>query len=159
MASREERIMELEREVRKKNLVIKRMEDKENEGIAETSDEIKRILEKITVEIDTEKDLKEWRKRNKNNNSGKCQILKGSNIWIDQDCLKKIQERKILVEQMKEARKNGDRVYIKYNKLVVDTEPKNVAPSNTLKRTVADSLLEGSSLEQELTRITRTRAA
>lgn len=48
-------------------------------------------------------------------------MLKGTDIWIDEDFPKKVQEeRKVLIQQMKEARKKGYRTQLRYNKLIIN---------------------------------------
>ncbi|KAK4884065.1 hypothetical protein RN001_000336 [Aquatica leii] len=48
--------------------------------------------------------------------------LKGTKIYITEDFPKKIQEeRKFLIEKMKEARQEGNRAYVVYNKLIINS--------------------------------------
>lgn len=176
VTKQEERIIDLEREVRKKNIIIKGVEDKENEKETETREKIKRVLKKIEVGCDTDADLEEVRRlgrykegkirpilikvtreNTRTNIFKNAKLLHGTNVWINQDYPKTIQEeRKILVEQMKEARRQGYRASIKYNKLIVDKETRKVELGGGTKRSILERSPEGNSLEEQFRKITRT---
>lgn len=69
---------------------------------------------------------------------------------------KKVQEeQKILVDKLREARRNGLRAFIRYNKLVIDrNEPRGEFYSP--KRTGLERPPDGDFLDEQLRRITRT---
>lgn len=73
--------------------------------------------------------------------------LKGTNIWINNDYSKKVQEERTkLVKHVKEARGKGERAFLKYNKLVINGKEytldefgsKGRGRTGTIKRTLAD---------------------
>lgn len=64
------------------------------------------------------------------------------------DLPKKVQEeRKILVGRMKDARRNGLRVFIGYNKFIIDKD-EHRGESKSVKRTVLEKSPGGDSLEE-----------
>lgn len=139
--AQDRKIVWLEREIRRKNIVIRGVEDKDKEKGEETMCEMITVIQKLGVQINKEEidevkrigSYKEDRQRpilakltsgNKKweilNNTTK---LKGTNIWIDEDYTKEtMEERKRLIPIMKEAREQGHRAYLKHNKLVIDNE-------------------------------------
>lgn len=185
-----ERIDSLEREVRKKNLVIRGIKDKEGEKDSETEEKISAIIQKIGVNFDTKEDLDEVRRIGKYNpqkirpvliklsresTRGKIlrntKALKGSDIWIDEDYPKQVQEeRRRLIPHMKEARERGYRARLRYNKLIVngviyradkmekegETDGGSGSGSSGLKRTVNERSPEGDKAVDQLRKITRT---
>lgn len=136
------RIEFIEREIRKKNLVMQGVEEEVGEEESETTEKIITVLKKIGTEIDKDKDLEEAKRIGIYKAGGSRPIiiklvkhskkmeilknaknLKGSKIWINEDYPKEIQEeRKQLIPRMKEARQKGCMAQIKYNKLVINNE-------------------------------------
>lgn len=186
----EERINNLEREVRKKNVVMKGVIDEESEKQSDTGVKISAVLRKIGVDLNVEQDLDEARRIGRFNPQKKrpilikltkestrmtilknAKLLKGTDIWIDEDYPKEIQEeRRILITQMKEAREKGHKAQVKYNKLIVDgevyraneleskvrTEEEAESGSTRLKRTVYERSPEGDKFVEQLRKISRT---
>lgn len=140
--TQEERILQLEREVRKKNIVINGVEDVENEDESEREDKVSTLINKIGVEINMREDIDEIIRVGKYSREKKRPILvklnkermrtkilqstknlKGTKIWINEDYPRDVRvERKMLVHQMKEARNKGCRAQIRYNKLIINDE-------------------------------------
>ncbi|KAK5644937.1 hypothetical protein RI129_006237 [Pyrocoelia pectoralis] len=138
----DKRIEFLEREGRKKNLVIMGVADKEGEGEKEMLDKITLLMSNIGVEMDKEIELEDYIRLGKFREAGtrpiliklrkfskKMEILKhaknlkGTDIWINEDYTKEVQEeRKKLIPMMKEARSKGHKALIKYNKLIINNE-------------------------------------
>ncbi|KAF2881117.1 hypothetical protein ILUMI_25065, partial [Ignelater luminosus] len=64
--------------------------------------------------------------------------LRNTNIWIEEDLPKKIQEeRKELVAKMKEARQKRFKAFLRYDKLLVEGEEENNVANTSQKRTNA----------------------
>jgi hypothetical protein len=93
--------------------------------------------------------------------------LKNTNIWIDEDYPKEIQEvRRRLIPEMKEARSKGYRAQIRYDKLILNKETHRAnhsgqeetsrTGSNSHKRTINERSPEGSKFEDQLRKISRT---
>lgn len=190
VAKQEERLEKLEREIRRKNIVVKGITDNENESEAETAEKIYTVLHKIGPNIDMKVDIDEIRRIGNYKKEGKRPILvkltkdsmrstilntknlKGTEIWIDEDYPKNIQEeRKLLIPQMKEARQRGYKAYIRYNKLIVNNEVaggikqytrqgsgknEEEKESTSHKRTANERSPEGDALEEQIRKITRT---
>lgn len=192
VVKQEERIQHLEREVRKKNLIIKGIVDGEGEDENETRDKIVAVVQKIGVDIDVKGDVDEVRRIGKYRPQQKRPILvkltkestrrtvlknakklKGTDIWIDEDYPREVQEeRRRLMPRMKEARENGCKAIVKYNKLIINGEVHTAeelkegrevermsefgSGSNSLKRTVFERSPEGDKFEEQLRKISRT---
>lgn len=184
----EKRLDELEKEMKLKNLIIKGIKDRENESYQETALHTKTLLEKIGILVDFETDVEESRRLGRyiptrtrpillklNKVSKKREILsktkqlKGTDIWIEQDYSKKVQEqRKALVPQLKEARQNGCRAYLKYDKLIVNNEVYHAGNlengeqdvDNTIKenykRTINDRSPENYQRDEQMRKIRNT---
>lgn len=176
-----ERIEALEREIRRNNIVIQGIEDENEEGQEETENKIKIMLNKIGVEINMEKDIVEVNrlgayKPNKDRPisvkirkwSKKMEIcrnaknLKGTNIWIGDDFSKKVQEeRKALIPHLKEARKQGHKALLMYNKLMVNGEAykledlEETTAQKDNKRTASERSPGNEEQNQQLRKITR----
>ena len=107
------RIEMLEREIRKNNIVIQGVVDKDEEGPEEVKEKVQGLLAQMGVEIDAEKEIMEIVRLGKFKIGKKRPILvklqkwskkleivrqtknlKGSDFWIDDDYPKKIQEEK-----------------------------------------------------------------
>lgn len=136
----EEKMNSLEREVRRKNLIIRGIEDKDKEASEETREKVVKVMETLGVQIDAKYDIDDIRRMGKSRNGIERPILlrlttgnkkdeiikqsnklKGTDIWIDEDYPKEIiEERKLLFPKLKEARQKGYKAFIKYNKLVVN---------------------------------------
>lgn len=134
------KIANLEREIRKKNLIFKGIMEDEKEDFELTKHKTIKICESLGVPIKPEFDVDQVRRIGKQipgkprpillqltttNKKfeilGKTKGLRGSNIWIDEDYPKEIQEeRKILVSEMKEAWKKGEKAQLRYNKLIIN---------------------------------------
>lgn len=138
----EQRMEILEREIRRKNLVIKGICDDENEEKIKTEMKVETMLQKIGVKIDQKTDIDEVRRIGRYQTETKRPILlklmkeskrteilskakglKGTEIWIDQDYPKEVQkERKELIPQLIEARQKGYMAQLRYNKLIINKE-------------------------------------
>ncbi|KAK4874587.1 hypothetical protein RN001_013947 [Aquatica leii] len=138
----EGKIINLEREVRKKNIVIKGVTDEENENENELRAKLQTIIQKISMNIDIKADTDQARRIGGYSKDKKRPIhvkltkestklailqnakkLKESDIWIDQDYTKKTQEeRRRLIPQLKEARKKGFKAQLKFNMLIVNDQ-------------------------------------
>lgn len=136
------RIEFLEREVRKKNLVITGVTDEEAEGEKEMLDKVALVMNNIEVGMDEERDLEDCIRLGRYKEAGtrpiliklrkfskKMEILKqaknlkNTKIGINEDYTKEVQEeRKKLIPIMKEARAKGQKAMIKYNKLIINNE-------------------------------------
>lgn len=133
-------IESLDRELRRKNLVIKGVNDKEDEKREETKEETEKILQKIGVNIDMKTEIdeikrlgryKEGRQRpilmklttgnSKMRVLQKTKELKGTNVWIEEDYTKETQEeRRRLIPHLKEARRQGLKAQLRYDKLLIE---------------------------------------
>ena len=138
----ETRIQFMEKEMRKKNLIIKGVADTHKEGTKDTEEKINKIMEKMGLDVRSSKDIdvtmrigkyredkarpilvKLTRECTKINILKKSATLKGSDIWIDEDYPKDIQiERNKLLPILKEARSSGQNAYLKYDKLIINNE-------------------------------------
>lgn len=138
--NQEFKIAALERETKRKNIIIRGVEDKENESRDETTKVSAQIVQKLGVTINKEVDIDEAKRIGKYKADGQRPIvlklttgtkkaeilrnskgLKGSKIWLDEDYTKEVQEeRKILIPQLKEAREKGNKAQLKYNKLIIN---------------------------------------
>ncbi|KAK9889453.1 hypothetical protein WA026_004721 [Henosepilachna vigintioctopunctata] len=97
------RIVKLERTIRTKNIIIKRIIDEElgRYKVNRTRPVLVKLL-KENKKIKIMKNAKQ---------------LKGTEISIDEDLQKNVQEeRRALIPQLKEARNKGHKAIIKYNK-------------------------------------------
>ncbi|KAF2886635.1 hypothetical protein ILUMI_19538 [Ignelater luminosus] len=132
----------LERELRRKNLVLKNLEDKDNKDNNETKGKALKLINAMGIKMNSEQVIDEIRRMEKPKpgttrpilleltiGSKKFEILKQSNklkrtnIWIDEDCPKDvIEERKALIPQLKKARQRECKASIKYNKLIINNE-------------------------------------
>lgn len=189
----EKRIELLEREVRRKNLVVKGVVDEEREGETDTQEKIVSVLQKIGVGIDVNNEVEEIRRigryearrtrpiliklvtfNKKQEVLKNATKLKGSDIWINEDYPREIQEeRRKLFPKLKQAREKGYRAHIRYNKLIIDnkasesedmrrdshqaaiTEGERDA-SHSIKRTVSERSPGESPLEKQLNKIAKT---
>ena len=177
----DKRLEYLEREVRKKNIIIKGIVEEKEEEERETKEKIKRILNKLDVEIDLEKETDGIRRIGKYKKEGKRPIivkqqqkkktkimkqaskLKGTNIWIDGDFTRKVQEqRRLLIPHLKEARNKGYKADLKYNYLKINGERYEIGDleieekENEKKRKVGERSNFGDSLNEQLKKITKT---
>lgn len=190
VAQQEGRITYLERETRKNNIIIKGVVDEENENTNKTEEKVANIIQKIGTDINVKEDLEQTRRIGKYikdkkrpilvkviRGNKKVQILqnarklKGTDIWIDEDYTKEVvEERKMLIPHMKEARNKGHRAQLKYNKLIINDEiyrandftnkeeliKEGRTENTSMKRTVTERSPEGTSFEEQLRKITRT---
>lgn len=136
----EERMERLERELRVKNIIVKGVEDSENEDEQEVKQKVERLMSEIGTEVDKDVDIDIVRRIGKFEKDRRRPILvkftregtklailknaknlKGTNVWIDEDYSKRTQnERKALIPKLREAREKGHRAHIRYNKLVIN---------------------------------------
>lgn len=138
----DKRIQQLEKESKRKNLVVYGIEETENETCEIRNNKIKQILDKIKVKINMEVDIIQIRrigKKETDNNRNRplwlelsredkkieiiraAKNLKGTKIWISEDLPKAIQDkRKALIPYLKSAREKGCRASIIYDKLRVE---------------------------------------
>lgn len=137
--SQEKRIEELEREVRKKNIVVYGITEKEGEQESDMKYCIENIAAKIQVPINVERDvldikrigvkkgdmrpiLVEFKSSTKKTDMIKdAKKLKGSNIYLSEDYSREIQQqRKVLKQHLKDARERGQKATLNYNKLKIN---------------------------------------
>lgn len=138
----ERRIDVLERELRRKNIIIKGIADSDREDTDGRENAILALFKKMGIDRGAEvielavrlgryeetkcrpvliKLLSEKTKKEIMMNTGK---LKGSEIWIEEDYSRKIREiRRKLVQEMKDRRNNGEEVYLRYDRLIVRGKP------------------------------------
>lgn len=189
----EDRIESLEREIRSKNIVVKGVLDEEREKENITKEKIAEVMQKIGICIEEGKDIDDARRIGKYRNQRNRPILvklakssmrsnilknakqlKGTEIWIDEDFPKNIQEeRRTLIPQLKSARNKGYRAELKYNKLIIDgeiygaekgeqhseekqEEEEGDTRNVRQKRTIAERSPEGNNTEERIHKITRT---
>ena len=180
----ESRIGKLERAVRSKNIVIKGIEEDESENENSIGEKVNRIIHKIGVNVETERDIDEIRRIGRKETGKKRPILvklmrestrseilrnarhlKGTTIWIDEDFPKDVQEKRMtLIPRLKEARDRGHRAVLKYDKLIVDGEivvdsdgeDEGGERSAGLKRTVEIRSPGGDSIDGQTPKITKT---
>lgn len=185
----EEKINSLQREIRKKNIVIKGVEETENEIEKVTYDKVISIIQKIGITINPKEDIDVVKRIGKYKNERKRPILikltkestkfmilknaknlKGTDIWIDEDYPKEVQEeRRRLIPEMKEARNKGYSAQMKYNKLIINNEVyqaenltemeenKIKGSNNNQKRKVDVRSPESNTLVEQLKKITKTQ--
>lgn len=171
--NQEVKITNLEREVRRRNLVFKGVPEKERETIEETMNTTIKICESLGVKLNPAVDVDEVKRlgrpeadkqrpvlvkltatNRKFEILKKAKGLKGSNVWIDEDYSKEIQEeRKLLIPILKEARSKGHKAQLKYNKLVIDDKVYDV---NSLK--LEGAINQGDGQEGERKRKTNMRS-
>lgn len=183
----EKKITSLEREIRRRNLVVKGIPDSENENLEQTIEKVAKICETLGVCFKPEIDLDEVKRlgrptadrqrpvllkltttNKKVEILGKTRKLKGTNIWIDEDFPKDIQEeRKILIPKLKEANSRGQKAQLRYNKLIINGkihcvkdfalgETGNQGRDVDNKRKTDMRSPESAKLEEQLSKITRT---
>lgn len=136
------RIEFLERETRRKNLILYGIVETENENLEMQQQKIKEVINRAGVEISPREEVTEIRRigKKENNKARPIKIevadgnkreeilrstkgLKNTSWRISEDYPKEIQiQRKRLVEHMKMARDRGNRATIRYNRLVVNGE-------------------------------------
>ena len=137
----EVRLEYVEREMKRKNLILKGIKDEKVESFAEREGKVKEVLERMGVGmmgdiIDITKRIGPFNEsRNRPillkliTEKAKFEILKntvklkGTNIWIEEDYTKKIQEeRKALIPKLKEIRATGKQAILKYNRIEIISE-------------------------------------
>lgn len=139
----DDRLDLLEKETRKKKIVIQGIQDSQEECDLELKEKIRTVLRKIEVQINIENETQEvirlgrygngrtrpvlielntWNKKWEIMKSAKkLRDFKDLKIWITEDYSKKVREqRKTLLDHMKKARANGQKAVISYNKLIVN---------------------------------------
>lgn len=134
------RIEILEKQERKKNIVIYGINETTDETDTNVKEKIAEVMKKMEIPIDIKEDIVEVtrlgmpmtnrvrpiRVELKKNNTKeeimrKTKKLKGSTIYVNEDFPKEIQiQRKALIQHLKEARANGDKAILKYNKLIIN---------------------------------------
>lgn len=149
-------IESLEREIRKNNLVIKGIPEEEGEREEDTRNKMMEMAAKIGVKIDQEMQIDDIRRMGRykpketrpillklTTRQKKMEILKqakelkGTNIWIDEDYTKKVQEeRKALIPHLKEARQHGYKAILRYNKLIINNEVYEIENLQPAKETI-----------------------
>lgn len=135
-----EKIILLEKELRKRNLIIFGIEEMENEDYQIQQAKVQEVFDKTGAQAATANDIIDIRRLGKKTGNStrpmmvelssgnkKMEILrlsknlKNTGWSINEDFPKEIQaQRKELLEQMKKARNEGHKATVKYNKLIVD---------------------------------------
>lgn len=153
VVSQELKIKTLEREVRRKNLIIKGVQEGEREEVAETMEKVIEIIESMGVKLEPTRDIDEARRLGHPAKEKKRPILlkltteikkreilmktnklRGTSVWIDEDYTRETQEeRKQLMAPLKEAREKGHRAYLRHNKLIIDKETYVIKNSELIK--------------------------
>lgn len=188
-----ERIEQLEREIRRKNIVVRGIADHGEETEEETRRKVGVIVRKLEVDMDDRIDidkitrigkyqeerrrpilLKLTRESKKGEIMRSSKRLKGTDVWLDEDYPRSIrEERRVLIAKAKEAKQQGHRAYVGYNRLVVDGDPftaeearrdmwrgeknnKEGQKSSGQKRSVLERSPDGDSLEEQIQRIHKT---
>lgn len=174
VAEQEKRLEVLEREMRRRNLIIKGVKEDEGERVEQTVEKVELIMQKIGVVLSARENVEEVVRIGKQRGLGirpilikgireatrreiftKTRLLKGTDVWIEEDLPKKVQEeRKILVDKMREARRNGLWAVIRYNRLIIDRDVQR-GEFNSAKRTVQERSPDGDFLDEQLRKITR----
>lgn len=136
----EERLEQVEREIRRNNIIVQGLADIDEEKQEEVTKKVQEMLRDIGVEINPDADIKEITKLGTFKTNKKRPILvklqtrnkkmeifertkelKGKDIWINDDYTKKVQEdRKHLIPHLKQAKQLGHRAYLRYNKMIVN---------------------------------------
>lgn len=136
----DERIDVLEKEIKRRNIIIKGIVDGEEESEVELKDKVMEVMNKMGVKLKINEDIDEMKrigKFAKNSNrpiivkmlriKTKIEVLKatknlaGTKIWIEDDFTRRIQnERKRLIPHLKKARIEGEKAQLKYNTLVIN---------------------------------------
>ncbi|CAH1116244.1 unnamed protein product [Phaedon cochleariae] len=134
------RIDDIEREIRKKNLIIygiKEERDNPNENLRKI---VKDIASRIEIGINEREDVADISRMGKsidnkdrpimvelksgslrNEMLREAKKLKGTGVFLSEDFSKHIQEqRKILKEEMKQARQRGHKANLNYNRLYIN---------------------------------------
>lgn len=130
----------LEREIIKKNLIVKGIEDEEDENEIESQTKIEKLIQNLRIKFNSEADMEEVRRvgkyrsetkrpiliklvteKKRNEILSQAKALKGTNIWIEEDFTKEVQmERKELMPHLKEARQKGYTAKLKFNKPIIN---------------------------------------
>lgn len=180
----ESRIGRLERAVRSKNVVIKGIGEEESENESSIKEKVNRIIHKIGINVETERDIDEIRRIGRKETGKKRPVLvklvrestrseilrnarhlKGTTMWIDEDFPKNVQEKRMtLIPRLREARDRGHRAVLKYDKLIVDgeiivdsdREDEGGERGAGQKRTVEIRSPEGDSIDGQTPKITKT---
>lgn len=161
------RIEMLDKEVRRKKIVIKGIEEAEEESRLMIQEKIRCMLRDMGISINIEGEISEikrigqvfqgrkgprpvlvefvsWNKKMEVLKASNT--LKGSEIWISGDYTKQVQEqRKFLIQRMKEARAKGYSATIKQNDLIVNGERYTIKQLENLK---GDNNTEGKGTEE-----------
>ena len=95
----------------------------------------------------------------------KAKNLKGSEIWINDDYTKKVQEDiKALMPYLKREKLRGHRVFLRYDKLVINDEAYELEQlvneewevQRERKRTISERSPENHEINQQLRKVTKT---
>lgn len=134
-------IEEMNREIKKRNIIIHGLEDQEEESELQLSEKIRVVIRDMGIKIEMEKETVETRRLGKYRTGKtrpiqvefgkwekKMEILKGTknlrgkNIYIE-DYSKAMQEiRKQLIIHRNKIRTQGHHVLLRYNKLIINGE-------------------------------------
>lgn len=186
VVAQEQKIELLEREVRRNNLVIKGLDENVGEELSVTKEKIVQTVKKLGIEINYQTDIDEIRRLGKpttgktrpvllklTTRGKKMEILKntnrlkGTDIWIDEDYTREVQEeRRQLLVPLKEARKKGHKAYLRHNKLLVNGDIYEIengelrmtgrqATNRSIKRTVSERSPQGPGLEEQSGKTTK----
>lgn len=183
--NQENRIQFLERELRKNNLIIQGIQDDEEENVEQIEEKVGLVIKNIGANIYKEIEevrrlgkyqinktrpilIKLTKNKIKNEILKNTKYLKGSDIWIDSDYPRNIQEeRKQLIPHLKEAKMKGQKVQLKYNKLIIENkvygvenlkqlEQEKIEETNKNKRKNNVRSPQSATLEEQINKITRT---
>ena len=136
------RVEWLEREIRKRNVVLQSMEEEKNESEEQLMVQVNRMNLKALKETDITEVRRIGKKREgfkrpilievrttnmKMDILRKKNKLRGTEIYVNEDYIKEVQrQRKDLVKFMKIAREQGHEATLMYNNLKMKNEQENV---------------------------------
>ena len=163
VTKQERQIEWLEKENKRRNLIIKGIPDSEEEGKLQLSEKLKLVASTLNVAVDLDKDvddikrmgkytsersrpicLKLTTERKKHEIKSNSKNLKGQDIWIEEDYPRKVQEeRKLLMPYLMAEKKKGKQVALIGNKLKIngtiyetkDLENRSRDQENTFRKT------------------------
>ena len=174
----------LEREIKKRNLIIKGLKDEEDESNGDLKEKVAKLIKKLNVEMKMEEDVDEMRRMGKFDEGRdrpiviklmkiktKMEILRstkalrGSKIWIEEEYTKRTQnERKRLIPFLKQARQGGDKAILKFNKLIINNTAHKIEELEEIKgkevrmkpaRTISERSPESEQIGEQIRKINK----
>lgn len=152
----EKHMEEMEREIRKRKIVIQGINEEEDESNLILYEKVRLLMREMGITINMEQEIEEMRRlgkkdtnkkgtrpilvefgslRKKKEVMSKKRNLKNTKVWITDDYPKTIlEERKELLKYMIKAREEGCRANITYNKVIINGESYTVEQITQLQR-------------------------